>query len=148
MSIRVLRQVFARYAIKGAPGQKLLLEDIYYAIEARFPYFRTAPSGWKVSFRSFFLLCHSLVCCGELRRERRLLIFNHICLGRRRTSRRASQRQSLCACISIYNLAGNWIGLAPSLLYYEPSLSLPPIYSRALLILELCPPQPLLESML
>ena len=58
------------YAIKGSPNQKLLLEDIYYAIESRvcselfverlrsltdvtvpnqFPYFRTAPSGWKVS---------------------------------------------------------------------------------------------------
>lgn len=24
-----------RYAIKGAPNQKLLLEDIYYAIESR-----------------------------------------------------------------------------------------------------------------
>jgi hypothetical protein len=38
-----------RYAIKGSPTGKLLLEDIYYAIESRFPYFRTAPSGWKVS---------------------------------------------------------------------------------------------------
>lgn len=38
-----------RYAIKGSPNQKLLLEDIYYAIESRFPYFRTAPNGWKVS---------------------------------------------------------------------------------------------------
>ena len=26
---------FARYAIKGSPNQKLLLEDIYYAIESR-----------------------------------------------------------------------------------------------------------------
>ncbi|KAK7470930.1 hypothetical protein VKT23_002346 [Stygiomarasmius scandens] len=40
-----------RYAIKGSPNQKLLLEDIYYAIESRFPYFRTAPSGWKNSVR-------------------------------------------------------------------------------------------------
>lgn len=40
-----------RYAIKGAPNQKLLLEDIYYAIESRFPYFRTAPAGWKNSVR-------------------------------------------------------------------------------------------------
>jgi len=38
-----------RYAIKGSPNQKLLLEDIYYAIESRFPYFRTAPNGWKNS---------------------------------------------------------------------------------------------------
>ncbi|KAK7695955.1 hypothetical protein QCA50_000594 [Cerrena zonata] len=40
-----------RYAIKGAPNQKLLLEDIYYAIESRFPYFRSAPPGWKNSVR-------------------------------------------------------------------------------------------------
>ncbi|KAI0053028.1 hypothetical protein FA95DRAFT_1469602, partial [Auriscalpium vulgare] len=40
-----------RYAIKGSPNQKLLLEDIYYAIESRFPYFRTAPAGWKNSVR-------------------------------------------------------------------------------------------------
>ncbi|TCD70836.1 hypothetical protein EIP91_001526 [Steccherinum ochraceum] len=40
-----------RYAIKGAPNQKLLLEDIYYAIESRFPYFRNAPPGWKNSVR-------------------------------------------------------------------------------------------------
>ncbi|KAG6378497.1 hypothetical protein JVT61DRAFT_12757 [Boletus reticuloceps] len=40
-----------RYAIKGSPNQKLLLEDIYYAIESRFPYFRAAPSGWKNSVR-------------------------------------------------------------------------------------------------
>ncbi|KAI9066753.1 hypothetical protein FKP32DRAFT_1601553 [Trametes sanguinea] len=40
-----------RYAIKGSPNGKLLLEDIYYAIESRFPYFRTAPPGWKNSVR-------------------------------------------------------------------------------------------------
>ncbi|KAE9406011.1 hypothetical protein BT96DRAFT_811582 [Gymnopus androsaceus JB14] len=40
-----------RYAIKGSPNQKLLLEDIYYAIESRFPYFRSAPNGWKNSVR-------------------------------------------------------------------------------------------------
>lgn len=40
-----------RYAIKGSPNGRLLLEDIYYAIESRFPYFRTAPSGWKNSVR-------------------------------------------------------------------------------------------------
>ncbi|KZP12081.1 winged helix DNA-binding domain-containing protein [Athelia psychrophila] len=39
-----------RYAIKGSPNQKLLLEDIYYALESRFPYFKTAPSGWKACF--------------------------------------------------------------------------------------------------
>jgi hypothetical protein len=27
--------VMSRYAIKGSPNQKLLLEDIYYAIESR-----------------------------------------------------------------------------------------------------------------
>ncbi|KAF8305437.1 winged helix DNA-binding domain-containing protein [Clavulina sp. PMI_390] len=40
-----------RYAIKGSPGQRLLLEDIYYAIETRFPWFKTAPAGWKTSMR-------------------------------------------------------------------------------------------------
>jgi forkhead box protein J2/3 len=62
-----------RYAIKGSPNQKLLLEDIYYAIESRvctilfcsvevmlieaflqFPYFRTAPNGWKVGICVLF----------------------------------------------------------------------------------------------
>jgi len=40
-----------RYAIKGSPQKRLLLEDIYYSIEARFPYFRSAPTGWKNSVR-------------------------------------------------------------------------------------------------
>jgi len=40
-----------RYAIKGSPTGKLLLEDIYYAIETRFPYFKSAPAGWKNSVR-------------------------------------------------------------------------------------------------
>ncbi|KDQ20694.1 hypothetical protein BOTBODRAFT_26713 [Botryobasidium botryosum FD-172 SS1] len=40
-----------RYAIKGSPQKRLLLEDIYYAIEARFSYFRSAPRGWKNSVR-------------------------------------------------------------------------------------------------
>ncbi|KAJ7179390.1 hypothetical protein C8R46DRAFT_1073620 [Mycena filopes] len=35
-----------RYAIKGSPNQKLLLEDIYYAIESR-----DSPNGWKNSVR-------------------------------------------------------------------------------------------------
>jgi forkhead box protein J2/3 len=63
-----LSSLSIRYAIKGSPTGKLLLEDIYYAIESRvrpkstcvdnpsaestlqFPYFRTAPPGWKVQF--------------------------------------------------------------------------------------------------
>ncbi|KAG8762288.1 hypothetical protein FRC11_010075 [Ceratobasidium sp. 423] len=36
-----------RYAIKGSPNGRLLLEDIYKAIQTRYPYFTTAPSGWK-----------------------------------------------------------------------------------------------------
>jgi len=40
-----------RYAIKGSPEGRLLLEDIYAAIEKRFPYFTTAPAGWKNSVR-------------------------------------------------------------------------------------------------
>lgn len=30
-----IRWVYSRYAIKGSPTGKLLLEDIYYAIESR-----------------------------------------------------------------------------------------------------------------
>ncbi|CAG7849302.1 SubName: Full=Uncharacterized protein {ECO:0000313/EMBL:CCA69470.1} [Serendipita indica DSM 11827] len=40
-----------RYAIKGSPENRLLLEEIYYAIEQRYPYFKTAPAGWKNSVR-------------------------------------------------------------------------------------------------
>ncbi|QRV79262.1 Forkhead domain [Ceratobasidium sp. AG-Ba] len=40
-----------RYAIKGSPNQRLLLEDIYFALASRFPYFRSAPPGWKNSIR-------------------------------------------------------------------------------------------------
>ncbi|KAG8903774.1 hypothetical protein FRB99_002764 [Tulasnella sp. 403] len=40
-----------RYAIKGSPTGKLLLEDIYEALMLRFEYFRTAPPGWKNSVR-------------------------------------------------------------------------------------------------
>lgn len=40
-----------RYAIKGSPNQRLLLEDIYFALASRFPYFRNAPPGWKNSIR-------------------------------------------------------------------------------------------------
>ncbi|KAG8935391.1 hypothetical protein FRC03_004589 [Tulasnella sp. 419] len=40
-----------RCAIKGSPTGKLLLEDIYYALEKRFDYFRTAPPGWKNTIR-------------------------------------------------------------------------------------------------
>ncbi len=65
MQLLILLCLPSSYAIKGAPNQKLLLEDIYYAIESRvspydyaisslsevghqFPYFRSAPPGWKV----------------------------------------------------------------------------------------------------
>ncbi|KAG9014060.1 hypothetical protein FRB94_000258 [Tulasnella sp. JGI-2019a] len=40
-----------RCAIKGSPGGKLLLEDIYYCLEKRFEYFRTVPPGWKNTIR-------------------------------------------------------------------------------------------------
>ncbi|KAG9005505.1 hypothetical protein FRB94_001511 [Tulasnella sp. JGI-2019a] len=40
-----------RYAIKGSPSGKLLLEDIYEALMLRFDYFKTAPAGWKNSVR-------------------------------------------------------------------------------------------------
>ncbi|KAG8964206.1 hypothetical protein FRC03_002101 [Tulasnella sp. 419] len=40
-----------RCAIQGSPTGKLLLEDIYEALMARFDYFKTAPPGWKNSVR-------------------------------------------------------------------------------------------------
>ncbi|KAH7105624.1 hypothetical protein BKA62DRAFT_690349 [Auriculariales sp. MPI-PUGE-AT-0066] len=40
-----------RSAINGAPEKRLLLEDIYAAIEGRFPYFTSAGNGWKNSIR-------------------------------------------------------------------------------------------------
>ncbi|KAJ1307865.1 hypothetical protein OPQ81_001945 [Rhizoctonia solani] len=50
-----------RYAIKGSPNGRLLLEDIYNAIQTRYPYFATAPSGWKNSVRHTL----SLMTCFE-----------------------------------------------------------------------------------
>ncbi|CUA74105.1 Forkhead box protein J2 [Rhizoctonia solani] len=50
-----------RYAIKGSPSGRLLLEDIYNAIQSRYPYFTTAPSGWKNSVRHTL----SLMTCFE-----------------------------------------------------------------------------------
>ncbi len=35
----VLTDLYHSYAIKGSPNQKLLLEDIYYAIESRVSFF-------------------------------------------------------------------------------------------------------------
>ncbi|KAH7108258.1 fork head domain-containing protein [Auriculariales sp. MPI-PUGE-AT-0066] len=40
-----------RCAIKGSPHSRLVLEDIYAALEGRFPYFSTCTSGWKNSIR-------------------------------------------------------------------------------------------------
>ncbi|CAE6414258.1 unnamed protein product [Rhizoctonia solani] len=50
-----------RYAIKGSPNGRLLLEDIYNAIQSRYSYFTTAPSGWKNSVRHTL----SLMTCFE-----------------------------------------------------------------------------------
>ncbi|KAB5593973.1 hypothetical protein CTheo_2574 [Ceratobasidium theobromae] len=50
-----------RYAIKGSPHGRLLLEDIYNAIQTRYPYFATAPGGWKNSVRHTL----SLMTCFE-----------------------------------------------------------------------------------
>ncbi|CAE6413173.1 unnamed protein product [Rhizoctonia solani] len=50
-----------RYAIKGSPNGRLLLEDIYGAIQTRYPYFEKAPSGWKNSVRHTL----SLMTCFE-----------------------------------------------------------------------------------
>ncbi|CAE6408928.1 unnamed protein product [Rhizoctonia solani] len=50
-----------RYAIKGSANGRLLLEDIYNAIQTRYPYFETSPSGWKNSVRHTL----SLMTCFE-----------------------------------------------------------------------------------
>ncbi|KAF8606580.1 hypothetical protein BDV93DRAFT_542791 [Ceratobasidium sp. AG-I] len=50
-----------RYAIKGSPRKRLLLEDIYHAIQSRYPFFATAPAGWKNSVRHTL----SLMTCFE-----------------------------------------------------------------------------------
>lgn len=51
-----------RYAIEGAPRGMLTLSEIYEAVEARFPYFKTAGVGWK-SVNSLSL--HSNVCIDQ-----------------------------------------------------------------------------------
>ncbi|KAH8922446.1 winged helix DNA-binding domain-containing protein, partial [Atractiella rhizophila] len=43
--------VLIRLAILGSPTKKLTLDDIYTAIETRFPFYKTAGSGWKQSVR-------------------------------------------------------------------------------------------------
>ncbi|KAG8719984.1 hypothetical protein FRC08_001486 [Ceratobasidium sp. 394] len=50
-----------RYAIKGSPKGRLLLEEIYQAIQSRYPFFATAPAGWKNSVRHTL----SLMTCFE-----------------------------------------------------------------------------------
>ncbi|KAG9128079.1 hypothetical protein FRC07_005219 [Ceratobasidium sp. 392] len=50
-----------RYAIKGSPKGRLLLEEIYQAIQTRYPFFVTAPAGWKNSVRHTL----SLMTCFE-----------------------------------------------------------------------------------
>lgn len=40
-----------RYAIQGSPRQRLTLSELYETMEARFPWFKTAGSGWKNSVR-------------------------------------------------------------------------------------------------
>ncbi|KAG9104225.1 hypothetical protein FRC06_004442 [Ceratobasidium sp. 370] len=50
-----------RYAIKGSPKGRLLLEEIYQAIQSRYPFFTTAPAGWKNSVRHTL----SLMTCFE-----------------------------------------------------------------------------------
>ncbi|QRV89696.1 Forkhead domain [Ceratobasidium sp. AG-Ba] len=52
---------FTTYAIKGSPKGRLLLEEIYQAIQNRFPYFATVPGGWKNSVRHTL----SLMTCFE-----------------------------------------------------------------------------------
>lgn len=45
--------VLIKEAILSSPEQKLLLSEIYDAIQKRYPYFKTAGEGWKVI--SFFI---------------------------------------------------------------------------------------------
>ncbi|KAG8746795.1 hypothetical protein FRC10_003778 [Ceratobasidium sp. 414] len=40
-----------RYAIQGSPRQRLTLSELYETMEARFPWFKSAGSGWKNSVR-------------------------------------------------------------------------------------------------
>ncbi|KDN38164.1 hypothetical protein RSAG8_09667, partial [Rhizoctonia solani AG-8 WAC10335] len=40
-----------RYAIQGSPRQRLTLSELYETMEARFPWFKSAGSGWKKSLR-------------------------------------------------------------------------------------------------
>ena len=41
-----------RYAIEASPDKKLTLNELYLAIEKRFPWFGQNGAGWKVRFRS------------------------------------------------------------------------------------------------
>jgi hypothetical protein len=42
-----------RCAILGSPRQRLTLSEIYIAMENRYPWFKTAGQGWKVTFHPF-----------------------------------------------------------------------------------------------
>ncbi|KAF8757191.1 FORKHEAD protein [Rhizoctonia solani] len=62
--------LFGDYAIKGSPNQRLLLEDIYFALASRFPYFRNAPPGWKAcksscEFTAYLLIPRPLTDRGK-----------------------------------------------------------------------------------
>jgi hypothetical protein len=48
-------QVLVRFAILGSPKQRLTLGEIYTALEERYPWFKSAGPGWKVSLASFRL---------------------------------------------------------------------------------------------
>ena len=47
--------VIIRGAILGSPMRKLTLRGIYATIEEKWPYYRTAPTGWKARRRFFFV---------------------------------------------------------------------------------------------
>ncbi len=46
-----------RYAIEASPDKKLTLNELYLAIEKRFPWFGQNGAGWKVRFRSRYAPC-------------------------------------------------------------------------------------------
>jgi forkhead box protein J2/3 len=48
--------VLIKEAILSSPEQRLLLCEIYDAIQARYPYFKTAGDGWKVHLCVYALL--------------------------------------------------------------------------------------------
>lgn len=61
--------VILRCAILGSPKKRLTIREIYAAMEAKYPYYRTAGSTWKVTicffvFESVTLINSRLAICS------------------------------------------------------------------------------------